>query len=248
MYLDVIELRDFYRTLLGSVVARKVGTAVAALGRPEPSARVLGFGFVTPYLGSLRGTVERVLAFMPAGQGVLDWPPEQPSATALVHEDQLPLSDASVDWIYLIHALEMSARPQVLMEELRRVLSPGGRIVAVLPNRQGPWARSDISPFGFGRPFSRGQAKRLFNAVGFQAEQWTSALHMPPVRSAPLLRATVPLDRVGAELWPAFSGVICVRATKRTEYVAAVRKKRVLSPAFRPALNPTPGLAGRSPV
>ncbi|WP_161141525.1 class I SAM-dependent methyltransferase [Propylenella binzhouense] len=246
MYLDVIELRDFYSTLLGAVVVRQVGPCLAALGGPQPSDRVLGFGFATPFLGPLRGRAERVLAFMPAGQGVLQWPADGPSATALVHEDQLPLADSSLDWVYLVHALEMSQRPEVLMEEVRRVLAPGGRVVAVVPNRQGPWARSDRSPFGFGRPYSRGQVKRLFFAAGFEADRWRTALHVPPARSRSLIRAAAALDRVGAELWPAFSGVICVRAMKQTGHVAALRRRRALAPSFSPALNPNAGVVGRS--
>ena len=84
MYLDVIELRDFYATLPGQAVRRKVGQAIADLAAARSGERVLGFGFATPYLHRLAGDAERALAFMPAGQGVIDWPPDGPSSTALV--------------------------------------------------------------------------------------------------------------------------------------------------------------------
>lgn len=244
MYLDVIDLRDFYGTLLGRLVARSIGQAMVGLGRPQPSARVLGFGFATPYLGGLRGSVEWVLAFMPSGQGVIDWPPDGPSATALVPEEYLPLPDASIDWVFLVHSLEMSPRPQALMEEMRRVLAAGGQLVVVVPNRQGPWARSDLSPFGFGRPYSRGQLKSLFAAAGFEAEGWATALHMPPTTRRSLLGPAMALEKAGANLWPAFAGVTCVRAAKRTVQFLTAKRRPVPAPAFRPALRP--GLAGRS--
>ena len=68
---------------------------------------MLGFGFATPYLGDI-AKAERVLAFMPAGQGVIDWPTAHGSATALVAEDSLPLPDCVIDLVILVHALEMS--------------------------------------------------------------------------------------------------------------------------------------------
>lgn len=183
MYLDIIDIRDFYSSLLGRVVARSVEAAVSALMPPDPQARVLGFGFATPYLGRLRGNCERVLAFMPAGQGVLDWPPDGQSVTALVEEDALPLPDQSMDCVLIVHALEMSPKPLALMAEARRVLTIGGKLIVVVPNRQGAWSRFDISPFGFGQPYSRGQLRSLFAEAGFEAEAWATALHMPPFSS-----------------------------------------------------------------
>src|SRR4051812_13604311 len=114
MYLDVIELRDFYAAPIGRMVARHLEPAISAQTRVDAATRVLGLGFATPYLGALPPT-ERVIAFMPAGQGVIDWPPGGGSATALVAEDALPLPDASMDLVILVHALEMSPRPHALL-------------------------------------------------------------------------------------------------------------------------------------
>ena len=246
MYLDVVDLRDFYASPLGGVVARPIGPAIAPHLRVDAATRVLGFGFATPYLGTIAGA-ERVLAFMPAGQGVIDWPSGNGSATALVEEDSLPLPDSSIDLILLVHALEMSPRPQALMAELRRVLTGGGRMVIAAPNRQGPWARSDLSPFGFGRPYSRGQLRGLFAEAGLEAQAWTTALHMPPAASRPMLSAARVLDRIGRVVWPAFAGVIVVSAVKRNVQGVGVRVRPRLAPALRPALRPSVGVAGRLP-
>lgn len=242
MYLDVVDLRDFYATAPGGLVARAIGAAVADLAPSAAGSRVLGIGFPTPYLAAFRDGAERVLAFMPAGQGVIDWPSEGMSATALVEESALPLPDSSIDVLLLVHALEMSPEPDALMAECRRVLANGGRLVAIVPNRQGPWARSDSSPFGYGRPYSRGQLRNLFAEAGFEAEAWSTALHAPPfvLRTMPTLAGA--LERAGRVCWPAFSGVIVVAAGKRAVQGARVRAKRRFVPALRPALQP--GLAG----
>lgn len=246
MYLDVIELRDFYATLPGRAVRRKVGHAIADLVTARSGERVLGFGFATPYLSRLTDDAERVLAFMPAGQGVIDWPQDGPSCTALVEEDALPLSDASVDLAILVHAIEFSPQPAELMGEMRRVLASGGRLVIVAPNRRGAWVRSDISPFGHGRPYSRGQLRSLFAEAGFEAEAWTTALHVPPAIMRSMPRTAVVLEKIGTTGWPAFSGVTCVAARKRTIEGVRVRVRRVLAPALQPSLQPGNGAMGRS--
>ena len=38
----------------------------------------------------------------------------------------------------------------------------------IVPNRRGVWARSDISPFGHGRPYSRPQLSRLLQQAEFE--------------------------------------------------------------------------------
>ncbi len=249
MHLDVVELRDFYAAPVGQMVARQLAPVVKSLTRVDASSRVLGFGFPTPYLVGIDG-VERVLAFMPAGQGVIDWPagPESSgSATALVEEDSLPLPDASIDLVVVVHGLEMSDRPNALMAELRRVLTGGGRLIVVVPNRQGPWASTDLSPFGYGRPYSRGQLRSLFAEAGFEAEAWTTGLHMAPISWRPLLRGARVFDRIGRLVWPAFAGVIVVAAAKRTVQGIGIRARSRLAPALRPALGPPAGAIGRCP-
>src|SRR5690349_5119632 len=124
MHLDVVDLRDFYAAPVGQMVVRQLSPVVKSLLRTDAGSRVLGFGFPTPYLGAI-DTAERVLAFMPAGQGVIDWQPSAAatgSASALVDEDSLPLPDSSIDLVILVHGLEMSDRPNALMAELRRVM------------------------------------------------------------------------------------------------------------------------------
>ncbi len=249
MHLDVIDLRDFYASELGGVVVRRIG---AGLARLHPAGGgggcVLGFGFATPYLERYWATSERLLALMPAPQGVMDWPPTGRSATALTDEDALPLPDSCIDFVLLIHALEMSARPPAMMAELRRVLAPGGKLAIVVPNRQGAWARSDVSPFGHGRPFSRGQLRALLSQTGFVCEQFDTALYMPPSGRRAALRTSRFLEKCGRRSLPAFCGVTLALASKGAIEGAKVAVRpgfaRVLVPGLRanPAqLTPPPG-------
>src|SRR5712671_4219404 len=111
MSYDVVDLRDFYAQRLGSVARRFVGRGVRARWTDTRGQRVLGIGYATPYLGLFREEAERCLALMPAVQGVVKWPSARPTLAALVDELDLPLTDAAVDRVLLVHALEMAHDP-----------------------------------------------------------------------------------------------------------------------------------------
>ena len=142
--MDVVDLRNFYAQYLGVVARRFVGRGIRARWKDTHALRVLGIGYATPYLGLFREEAERCLALMPAPQGVVRWPSSRPALAALVEEDELPLTDSAVDRVLLVHALEMSSDPVGLLREVWRVLAAGGRLLVVVPNRRGVWARMDI--------------------------------------------------------------------------------------------------------
>lgn len=239
MHIDVVDLREFYGDELGRTVRHILRARLRARWTSVRGERLLGFGFATPYLGAFREEAERVIAFMPASQGVVNWPPDGPSAAALVLGDTLPLPDAAVDRALLVHALEVAADPAEVLREMWRVLAPGGRLIAVVPNRRGLWARFDTSPFGFGRPFSRGQLTSLLRDSLFSPLFWGDALYMMPVNRRRFPGSALRWERIGARLWPGFAGVIIVEATKQLyQGLPATRRTRHLAPAFRPRLIP----------
>ena len=64
----------------------------------------------------------------------------------------LPLPDLSMDRIVVVHGLEYSENLRGFLREMWRVLSDGGRLLVVVPNRRSIWARADHTPFGHGHP------------------------------------------------------------------------------------------------
>ena len=215
MSIDVVDLRNFYGQPLGKVARRIIGRGVRAQWRDTSGQRVLGIGYTPPYLGLFREEAERCLAFMPAAQGVLKWPTARPTLAALVEESELPLTDGAVDRVLLVHALEMTNDPMGLLREVWRVMSSGGRLLAVVPNRRGVWARTDTTPFGHGRPYSRSQINQLLREAWFSPAGWSEALYVPPVSGAWFLRTAVAWERTGATLSAPFAGVHIVEATKQ---------------------------------
>jgi hypothetical protein len=117
-------------------------------------------------------------------------------------------------------------------------------MLLVAPNRRGVWARSDATPFGHGRPFSRGQLTQLLRDALFSPIGWSEALYMPPVRRGWVLRSAVVWERLGARLALPFPGVHIVEASKQVFRPIPVRTRRVAAPQFKPVLIPSPA-AGR---
>jgi SAM-dependent methyltransferase len=247
MSLDVVDLRNFYAQPLGTVARRFVSRGIRSRWSDTRAQRIAGIGYVTPYLGLFREEAERCLAFMPAAQGVVKWPSARPSLTALVEELDLPLTDAAVDRVLLVHALEMSHDAGSLLREVWRVLAAGGRLLAVVPNRRGVWARVDTTPFGHGRPYSRTQITQLMRETWFTPISWGEALYVPPVSRGWFLRSAVAWERTGASLRGPFAGVHVVEATKQVYRAIPARgEKRGLVPALKPVLTPSPGGAVRA--
>ncbi len=246
MSLDVVDLRNFYGHRLGAVARHFVGRGLRKRWADTRGLRVLGLGYATPYLGLFRDEAERCLAFMPAAQGVVQWPRTGPALSALVEELELPLPDAAVDRVLLVHALEMANDPTALLREVWRVLAAGGQLLAVVPNRRGVWARMDNNPFGHGRPYSRLQITALLRDAWFTPVSWSEALYVPPIERGWFLRSAVAWERTGAAISAPFAGVHIFEATKQVyRAIPAQRKKRVLIPALPPVLAPSPGGTAR---
>ena len=207
LHLDAVDLKDFYASPLGLVVRRLLG---ARIKRRWPSLKgksLYGLGFTTPYLGAFRSEACPLGALMPAEIGAIQWPEQGKGATVLVDEVELPLADASADHVMLVHILEWGGKTEALLREVWRVLAAEGRLLVVVPNRRGLWARVDTTPFGHGRPFSRSQLAKLLKESMFSPEDWQYALYMPPFSWRILLKWPVFWERLGLLLWPAFSGV-----------------------------------------
>lgn len=222
MHPDVVELRDFYARPLGGMVRRLLVHRIRARWRRTSGATLMGLGYTTPFLSAFRGEVTRLGALMPAEQGALMWPAKGPVHSVLVEEETLPLLDASVDYMLAVHCLEASERARPLLREMWRVLKPEGRLLIVVPNRRGVWARMETTPFGHGRPYSSAQLERLLADALFTPVEWGAALYLPPIDRPLVLRSAMWLERMGARLWPAFAGVVIVEAKK--ELVAPIGK------------------------
>ncbi len=215
MFSDVVDLRDFYESRLGQLAYHVLRREVRQIWPDLTGQRVLGLGYAPPVLRQYRQEAERVLAFMPAQQGVLRWPYDGRNATALVDEGALPLADFSMDRVILMHALENTEQLRTMLDEAWRVLLGDGRLLVVVPNRRGVWARLERTPFGHGRPYSAGQLSRLLRNQMFLPMHTSHSLFFPPSRSRTLLAAAPAWERVGQRWFTRFGGLVVIEASKQ---------------------------------
>lgn len=223
MWSDVIDLRDFYVSSLGQMARRMIRRRLREMWPNLSGHSLLGLGYATPFLRPFMGEAERVIAMMPAPQGVLHWPSDGPNATALVEEAELPLPDMSVDRVLLVHALERTEQLRPFLREIWRVLDGSGRLIVVVPNRRGIWARIDNTPFGHGLPYTAGQLSRLLRDNLFAPQATRGALYTPPVPSPLYLTSAGAWERLGERWFERFAGVVLVEASKQLYAPTTVR-------------------------
>jgi len=240
---DVLELRQFYATRLGRIAREMAARKVAEIWDGARDLDVLGVGYATPFLGPLRVGARRVIAAMPAQQGVEVWPGQAPNLAVLTGEDSLPFRNALFDRILMVHALEESPDPLALLREVWRVMAPSGRVVVVVAARNGAWANSESTPFGHGRPFSRHQLADLLRDADLEPSGWTRALYAPPVEW--MAGWAEGFEQAGSRLWPSIAGLVLMEAVKQT-FAVKPKGHRVRASMPRPALSPLP--VGRVPV
>lgn len=215
MWVDVVDLRDFYASRLGQAARRVIRQRVRAQWPNVKGMRVLGVGYATPFLNPFRGEAERVIAAMPAAQGILHWPREGQNLTALVDELDLPFEDLSMDRIILVHSLECAEQVRPLLREIWRVLADSGRLMIIVPNRSGLWARFERTPFGHGRPYSPHQLSGVLRDNMFTPIETHRALFMPPFRSQMFVGFAPVWERIGTRVLGTFAGVVVMEAVKQ---------------------------------
>src|SRR5262245_13889037 len=176
---DVLELRQFYASELGRAARTMVTRKVVEAWGDAHGQDVLGLGYATPFLSPLQETARRVVAAMPAQQGVEVWPAGRRNLAALVAEDALPFANALFDRVLVVHAIEEAPDATALLREVWRVLAPSGRVIVAVASRNGPWANFEKTPFGHGRPYSRGQLAELLRDTELEPSGWTRALYLP---------------------------------------------------------------------
>lgn len=250
MHLDVVDLKAFYyRTALGRVAQRAIRGQVREFWPSTRGETIAGFGFAVPVLRPFLAQSRRVMAFLPAQQGVMPWPDGEPNICVLCEENNWPIQAGFIDRLVVLHGLETSDRPGPLLDEIWRVLAPGGRVLFIVPNRSGLWARRDATPFGYGRPFSLGQLEAQLQQHRFVPERHRAALFSPPSQKRFWLKMSGLWESAGRAIGTQLAGgVLLVEASKQIyaptsggSPEAARRPLRVLAGIGAPSPEPASG-------
>ena len=237
---DVLELRQFYASDLGRAARAMVERKLLEAWGDGHGLDILALGYATPFVAPFRAYARRVVAAMPAQQGVEVWPTGDRNLATLAAEDGLPFANALFDRILVVHGLEESPDPVGFLREVWRVLAPSGKAIITVASRNGLWANTERTPFGHGRPYSRSQLAELLREAELEPSGWTRALYVPPVGW--MARWAEPFEQAGSRLWPGFAGLLLMEAVKQT-FAVKPKALRARARAARPVLAPVPGAA-----
>jgi len=215
MSYTVYDLKQFYSRRAGRLVRRLVSAHIREFWPNIKGMRVMGYGYAVPYLNAFHGEAERVCAAMPVGGGVHFWPEGEKGQVCLTNEGELPFETESIDRLLVVHGLEYAELPEPLFQEFWRVLKSNGRLMLVVPNRLGMWARVDWTPFGHGTPFTMAQINNYLQRNHFILENKSRALFMPPFRSFLVLRTAYTVESFGKFIFPGLAGVHLIEASKQ---------------------------------
>lgn len=209
------DLKRFYNGMKGRIVRNLIRSRILDIWPDAVKLNVVGYGYALPYLKPYLENSSYTINLMPTQLGVHEWPPDEKNLVCLNAEQWLPLETNSVDRIIMIHALEFMDYPEESFEEIWRVLKSTGRLLVIVPNRMGLWARADWSPFGQGRPYSAWQVENFLADNLFVHEKTSYALFSPPFRKVLFLRAANFFEKIGPYLYPALGGVHIIEASKQ---------------------------------
>ncbi len=246
MRLDVIELKEFYygtelgrttRILVNGVLDKKINTDLDSL--------TIGFGFACPFLENKTKDSEsrKFLLLMPSEQGAFPWPEKSKNLTALVDEVSWPVNTSAADLILISHGLEVSDNQDQLLQEALRVLKDSGKLVIVVPNRTGLWARSDSTPFGHGKPYSISQLTALLRKNQFQIDSITPSLFGFPAKRGYWLKSLSLWEKLGKKLNSFFLGGLLVVEARKDIYAVKNVHSSKAGQYFRPVKVPASSLS-----
>ncbi|MBI37061.1 MAG: methyltransferase type 11 [Alphaproteobacteria bacterium] len=218
MWPDIVDINDFYSSSLGRMTCQLLRRQIRRYWDNTRGMRVLGIGFVNPYLRPFLDEATSVIAAMPSSMGAFGVGYQRlgPGNTCcLADECSLPFLDLSLDRVILVHSFEYTDQVNLMLREIWRVMDDGGRLLIVVPNRRGAWSHTDFTPFGHGRPYSIEQLKSTLRQSLFTPVRDTRALFIPPTRRRYWLAAAPAWEKIGARWFQVFGGVVIMEATKQ---------------------------------
>lgn len=216
---DVVQMRQFYSSHLGRVVRHHLGAAIARHWPEIGSDLVMGLGYANPmlrhYLKSESAQAMQLVPAMPAQQGAIYWPQHSSNRATLVHGGQLPFASNVFNRILMVHALETAQDTESMLAECWRVLTPGGRMLVVVPNRRGWWASAMQTPFSNGQPYHAAQLRDLLCRADFTLIDTSYGLHCLPLRSRGVARLAGILEALIRAVLPRMGGVVIMEVEKQ---------------------------------
>ncbi len=216
MSVIISELEEFYESDIGVIAQKILQDHIGDLWSSVSGLRVLGCGYANPYLDVFSDDAERIISMMPAEQGSVPYTRHEKNLAFSSSYDSMPIENSSVDRVILVHYLEHSQDLRSTIREIWRVLKGNGRLIVIVPNRNGMWSRADFTPFGHGMPFTSHQLCMRFKDNLFAHEKCKGALFVPPIpNSLVMMRSANLIEKMGGRVLPFVAGVHVMEFSKQ---------------------------------
>jgi SAM-dependent methyltransferase len=132
----------------------------------------------------------------------------------------LPIESDSIDTVLIMHALEVSSHPKAILEEVHRILKPGGNMIICCFNRWSLWnvmhyfGRKKVFPKA-GRCYSLSAIKKQVRALDGEITVQQTVCFRPPFRKHVAIKQWLFLETLGQMIVPYCGAVVMVMATKK---------------------------------
>lgn len=235
------DLEGFYRSDRGKALAREISHCLLVNWRDKDlkDQHLICFGYPPPGLKAVLKKGLSAAVFLPSFLGQKIFKLRKVNVSALGDENHLPFRPGSYDGALVFHALEYMQDQQSFIEEVWRVLGPGGRIFIMVPNKTGPWKKSGVA--GEPRPFRYRDARQLLENNGFSIVDSYGILYGLPVGFIRKILFSGLLRTLSGGTLAGFPGFLIIEARKRTgpEKIKFKEPLRVV-PGVRVNPEPTP--------
>ena len=227
--MELNALNKFYQSVVGKCARHIIGLHISQLLGTDKDISILGVGYANPYLRRFFSLTDIIVSIVPPFIGAVRWPRLENNRCVYADEDHFPLQNNSMDIAVLVHALEFADSPWAMLAEVNRTLPVGGRVIVVVPNRAGVWARKSSQPFGDGRPYTKGQLQSLMKKSGFEIVGNKYKLFFPPFNFFAHSKIAVFLERWAGWILPENSGVIIGNFEKMAMQPVMIKTKTILT-------------------
>lgn len=174
-----LELSLFYGTPNGQLLNAEIASCLAEFLKEKKLSKryLLCVGYPVSSCLPLFRQAKSYSVLTPFFQGPRKLVDKGLNRAALGDEAHLPFMEASFDIAVIFHAVEYMEDPVSFFEELWKVLSPGGRIILMIPNRKGGWKKSGIPHASTDQGFNFAAARDFLFEKGFECVECKGVFH-----------------------------------------------------------------------
>ena len=196
---------DWFDTPLGSVVDRLETALIDRMAQPTHGQRALDVGTGTGHFASWLADRGLEVTGLDSSEAMIEVARQDRRVRwELGDATSLPFADNRFHLVLCVTALEFVADPRAALDEMYRVVAPGGRMVVAVLNRESRFGQAYIAharradtPFRHARFYT---AETLVEALQpYSQVYWRSSVFFAPATTMLGLAAWV--ERLG-QLWP----------------------------------------------